>query len=215
MQVERESGNSDPEESETNNLVGINQVRERARSLNLWEPNPINTIHLNQVRETGDNLTDLNDSDYDNQPRLAFPGRGRGGAFSMFNKVMLGIMLVIQVTAISAHLPIQRVNSTEILGWDCSQPEFLELYDRSSFCDLGARPPNLGTRPPRSVWPRLYGSLTLMGGSVMPLKPSLHTSVGFGDTRRRSRPCTAERNDSHTRTMSHACKKGHFQNCVR
>ncbi|MEL7089161.1 MAG: hypothetical protein AAGL98_12085, partial [Planctomycetota bacterium] len=43
----------------------------------------------------------------------------------------------------TAHLPAAQNNSL-VLGWDCSRPDALQAYDRSSFCDLGRPSPKPG-----------------------------------------------------------------------
>ncbi|MEC7493086.1 MAG: hypothetical protein VYB01_09385, partial [Pseudomonadota bacterium] len=76
-------------------------------------------------------------------PRRQSPKRtGLTGGF--ITRVCFFMMLfggVLMETAV--HLPAAP-NSSLILGWDCSRPDALQSFDRSSFCDLGRPTPRPG-----------------------------------------------------------------------
>merc|ERR1711929_72582 len=76
-------------------------------------------------------------------PRRQSPKRaGLAGGFIarvMFFMMLFGGVLMETI----AHLPAAPNNSLT-LGWDCSRPDALQAYDRSSFCDLGRPTPRPG-----------------------------------------------------------------------
>merc|ERR1711994_713631 len=76
-------------------------------------------------------------------PRRQSPKRmGLTGGF--ISRVMFAMMLFGGVMMdTTAHLPAAQNNSL-VLGWDCSRPDALQAYDRSSFCDLGRPSPRPG-----------------------------------------------------------------------
>ena len=56
----------------------------------------------------------------------------------------LGLMFLISVMGHAAgHLPTDT-NNTLVLGWDCSRPTSLDVFERSSFCHMGQPTPKPG-----------------------------------------------------------------------
>ena len=60
------------------------------------------------------------------------------------NQLLFGIACIAVVVArADGHLPLHP-NDTMVIGYDCSRPTALDVYDRNSFCDLGRPAPKHG-----------------------------------------------------------------------
>ena len=62
----------------------------------------------------------------------------------LFGRLMLGLFLCSQASHVTyAHLPV-HVNNTDMLGFDCLQPKYINAFDQQSFSNLGIPTPKPG-----------------------------------------------------------------------
>ena len=93
-------------------------------------------------------------------------GGGRALPGGWISRVALGLMFIISVMGNAAgHLPTDT-NNTLVLGWDCSRPTLLDVFERSLFCHMGQPTPKPGHPNTPMPSPKLCGSLTSRAGTA-------------------------------------------------